>query len=307
MCFFIDGLDEFEGDIHDLIDLVSEVASSSNAKLCVSSRPELALRKAFDKTSQLKVEDLTRDDILLYVNDKLKHVGNSLLTHDLAWKADGVFLWVSLAVKDILDGFESGDDEFLLLERLRRLPKEIGALYRHMLRNIDEIHEDEAKLFFRLALLDTKKSLSLLDLALVTYKGLDQLLSSQTVSAVTDELLPQSKALEIKLVTRCKGLLESGGKSSHAKTDESNVQILLRLEENKVLFFHLTARDFLKQDEIGKNFGQMNDKIEGATRLLMVKAQLARWKLRCTLSHAYYNPRRFFPRIALQYRANSGS
>ena len=64
-------------------------------------RPELVLSKAFSKTTHLRVEDLTRDDILLYVNDKLCPVGNGQLNHELSWKAEGVFLWGALAVKDV--------------------------------------------------------------------------------------------------------------------------------------------------------------------------------------------------------------
>lgn len=63
ICFFIDGLDEFDGDQQHLIDLINDVERSSNVKICVSSRPLQVLQISFSSSSRLKLEDLTRDDI----------------------------------------------------------------------------------------------------------------------------------------------------------------------------------------------------------------------------------------------------
>ena len=38
-CFFIDGLDEFDGDHRDLIDAIRSFGKSPFVKICVSSRP----------------------------------------------------------------------------------------------------------------------------------------------------------------------------------------------------------------------------------------------------------------------------
>jgi hypothetical protein len=51
-----------------------------------------------------------------------------------------------------LDGFVTGDDELQLLQQLWRLPKEIEALYGHMLQSIDALHKTEAEVFFHIAI-----------------------------------------------------------------------------------------------------------------------------------------------------------
>ena len=38
-CLFIDGLDEYEGEHSELVELLSSFAASPNIKLCLSSRP----------------------------------------------------------------------------------------------------------------------------------------------------------------------------------------------------------------------------------------------------------------------------
>lgn len=44
ICFFIDGLDEHDGDYMSLLDLILQIHGTSNVKICLSSRPEPAFR-----------------------------------------------------------------------------------------------------------------------------------------------------------------------------------------------------------------------------------------------------------------------
>ncbi|KAK3935936.1 hypothetical protein QBC46DRAFT_357843 [Diplogelasinospora grovesii] len=70
-CFFIDGLDEYDGDHLDLCNLMTSLSNSKNIKLCVSSRPWNVFKDAFRSGPKLCMQDLTRGDILSYVNDRL--------------------------------------------------------------------------------------------------------------------------------------------------------------------------------------------------------------------------------------------
>jgi hypothetical protein len=50
ICFFIDGLDEFEGDDTartEIIDLLEEISNSLNINVCLLSRPWLIFKDAF--------------------------------------------------------------------------------------------------------------------------------------------------------------------------------------------------------------------------------------------------------------------
>jgi hypothetical protein len=64
--FFIDGLDEFDGDGAELATFIFDsIASRSNIKFCVASRPWLVFEDAFLHRPSLRLEDLTAPDIQL--------------------------------------------------------------------------------------------------------------------------------------------------------------------------------------------------------------------------------------------------
>ena len=72
-CFFIDGLDEYEGECSDLIKALQVLSDSPIIKICASSRPWFDFKDIFGQSPlrMLKLENLTREDIALYVNDTL--------------------------------------------------------------------------------------------------------------------------------------------------------------------------------------------------------------------------------------------
>jgi hypothetical protein len=116
-CFFIDGLDEYDGDHLELTQLLGKFAATSSIKLCVSSRPWNDFVFAYKGNKfQLAVQDFTKDDIRSYVKDELmRHpiyqkleksdLQYSNLVHHIIDKAQGVFLWVFLVVRSALRGF----------------------------------------------------------------------------------------------------------------------------------------------------------------------------------------------------------
>ncbi|KAE9377555.1 hypothetical protein N431DRAFT_461156 [Stipitochalara longipes BDJ] len=149
-CFFIDGLDEFQVQDHrthqDLIDTLKSLAISSNVKLCLSSRPWTQFQDAFgrDPGSVMKLEDLTRGDIRRYGSDKF-HEHNRYqklletspsytdLIEEVVQKAQGVFLWVFLVLRDLLEGITYNDSITTMRARLKNLPEDFKGLFHHIL------------------------------------------------------------------------------------------------------------------------------------------------------------------------------
>lgn len=82
ICFFIDGLDEYEGDsirTAELADYLGDLAkSSTSVKLVVSSRPLNELQIYIRAWPHLMLQDLTSGDILNFVEDKLRRNGQML-------------------------------------------------------------------------------------------------------------------------------------------------------------------------------------------------------------------------------------
>ncbi|KAI0392068.1 hypothetical protein F5Y17DRAFT_460209 [Xylariaceae sp. FL0594] len=121
-CFFIEGLDEFEGHPDALINTIDSLAKLSNVKVCLSSRPWPQFQDAYghDRNNTLEVESLTRDDIRAFVTERL-HASRQFqvlassdqtyqcLVEDVVERANGIFLGVVLVVRSLLDGLSNRD------------------------------------------------------------------------------------------------------------------------------------------------------------------------------------------------------
>ena len=154
ICCFLDGLDEYGGEKDLLLDWIFKLRALNGVKICLSSRPEEAYRNALKQVPQLRLQDLTQNDIRIYIHDRLEvrlpssssehdpratqseRLSGHDLMHDLWQKASGVFLWVRLVVHDLLQGVEAGETLRQLKQRLEATPVEIRDLYRHMLEKL---------------------------------------------------------------------------------------------------------------------------------------------------------------------------
>ncbi|KAM0544845.1 hypothetical protein ACHAPJ_011590 [Fusarium lateritium] len=145
ICFFIDGLDEVSDKerILDVKRLITKLNAFNNIKVCVSSRPETQLLNMFDAMGvrNLRLEDLTRPEMAAHVRKEFqavqadKQVSPSFreeLADMLLEKAEGVFLWLFLAMKSVIGGIQNRDDQMTLRQRLYELPRELEDLYAEM-------------------------------------------------------------------------------------------------------------------------------------------------------------------------------
>jgi hypothetical protein len=132
--FMIDELDEFDDESAELVDLVLETAKHSHVKVCTASRPWLVFSDAFENRPNLILERLTKNDIRNYHTSpfannrhyarlsKLEPVRAVALIEEIANKVAGVFLWVYLVVRSLLDGLSNADRMSDLVNRLESLP-----------------------------------------------------------------------------------------------------------------------------------------------------------------------------------------
>ncbi|KAF2122430.1 hypothetical protein BDV96DRAFT_608493 [Lophiotrema nucula] len=154
-CLFIDGLDEYGGDSWDVVQVLRDLIISPDVKICLSSRPWNIFEHAFGSspTHMLRMQDLTRHDIAIFVSDMLGK--NPLyaamqkvepdcqeIVRDIVEKSAGVFLWVSLVVKDILRGLVESDTLGDLRNRLCRLPSDLNDFFRYILDSVDNIYAE---------------------------------------------------------------------------------------------------------------------------------------------------------------------
>ncbi|KAK5999159.1 hypothetical protein PT974_01549 [Cladobotryum mycophilum] len=262
-CVFIDGLDEYEGTMttEDLVKTIQVLGSVPSMKLCISSRPWSVFADAFGSLeSSLKLEDLTRNDIRKYVTDKfdgntqfrkLKEAGSisSELIDDICQRARGVFLWVYLVVRDILQGFTNGDSVGLLQSRLERFPEDLEEFFKHMIDTIPPIYMQQTARLFDIAKSSSEPQY------VMAYSFIDEIEAEPEfifkhpveilLSMTETEMSFRQDRVRRQLDARCRGLLEI----------TSDAESLLSYFYLKVDFLHRTVQEFLiRQDGLGPLF-----------------------------------------------------
>jgi len=165
---FLDGLDEIgSADINsddtpaNLLRLLSQLASIERVKICVSSRLDPEFQRRLSKVPTLRLQDVTVQDMRVYAKDHLlqPELGPDSdkiyeeLIESVCEKADGVFLWLALAVRSLARGLLNGDRLSELQQRLQEMPRGLYSLYQDMWSRINEdhtIYREEAARYFNM-------------------------------------------------------------------------------------------------------------------------------------------------------------
>ncbi|KAI0549228.1 hypothetical protein F4679DRAFT_584803 [Xylaria curta] len=163
-CFFIDGLDEYDGNHSDLCEVLGDLARSDNIKICLSGRPWNEFEQAFgeDLRRKLYMQDLTRDDILEYTRWRLyKHPRWSLLAtksqgnwlvEEIEKRACGVFLWVFLVTKLLEEGLTNRDSFSDICRRLESFPVELEVFFRQILESVESFYHTKMSTMLQMAI-----------------------------------------------------------------------------------------------------------------------------------------------------------
>ncbi|KAF5550918.1 hypothetical protein FNAPI_7593 [Fusarium napiforme] len=165
---FVDGLDEVANadGLHRLTQEIEEILKFPGIKICVSSRPEALVIKWLEKLNSpsILLEDLTRPEMKSYVHRDLAPFLSSAelsfethrhLSDEMVRKSQGVFLWLSLVLRSLIRGIQSGDTNQVLIERLAELPSELHDLYADMWDRLcqkSQVYRRDAVRFFQYAL-----------------------------------------------------------------------------------------------------------------------------------------------------------
>ena len=283
ICFFIDGLDEFDGDHFELIGVISDLVQHAGVKCCISSRPERPFH-VFESSSMLRLQDLTRSDIEDYVRSKLTELPQmqSLpenekyrkqgLLEQVVDKADGVFLWVELAVKSQILGLRYHDSFEILRTRLESLPSQLEGLYSDMLKRIDPAHYQEAAKYLNLILIINNfgdgRELPVYQITLAIHGLTDTMrLAPQALS--TEMIASKCVYVHDRVNVICAGFLEIANTSYkdplpvHWLEWEQDKTLATRFKTDwmsrNVKFCHRTALDFFNNsDAAGRIFLDAN-------------------------------------------------
>lgn len=293
-CFFIDGLDEYEGNHYDIVKALSVLTSSSDVKVCLSSRPWSIFEDAFEKTTDRKLylQDLTQNDIRSYVENNLrKHQSFEIsmpeeqekyneIIEETVSKSKGVFLWVVLVVRSLYEGLTNGDSIHILQQRLHSFPSDLEDFFRHMLDSVDNVYQHDMARTFQVALQATD-SLPLIAYSYADETALEYVLDLPVGPISTNELNSRLDKMRRRINSRTKGLLEICGNSTSVGELGDWVE-----------FLHRTVRDFLLTKDIQRMMGDRMDKGFSPNRAIS-RAYLALMKtlkvrlVEQMLQHAY--------------------
>jgi hypothetical protein len=250
-CFFIDGLDEYEGDSLDhwkLAENLQNWADSEDIKICVSSRPHTAFLDTFTDNLRIHLHKLTRGDIsrfahVMFEKDRnFSRIRDSYLdlVNRIVNLADGVFLWARLVVRSLLSGVGHNDSTSVLREKLEATPKGLDDLFEKLLGAIDPGDRKRSDKMLLIATLNPLDN----SLNALAYSWLEDLEDpnfpfSLPVQGYSDEeVKKRCEYVRRQLDSLSKGLLE-------ITTITSCSDLFFKY---KIQFFHRTVRDYLQDD-----------------------------------------------------------
>lgn len=148
VAFFIDGLDEYTGNMGEIADIILNLSAQQNVKICFSSRPWTALVSRFKHELLLRLQDLTRNDIKAFFTDRLtisesqagKHTDFERMTehaqdfiNECLDTAEGIFLWVILVSRDLCERASAGRRLKKLTLTLRNTPAGLEDYFKEMI------------------------------------------------------------------------------------------------------------------------------------------------------------------------------
>lgn len=309
VCCFIDGLDEYEGENRQIIEILLEIETLCSKswrrgfKILFSSRNQGAFETAFSSSPGFHVDKYTRPDIARYVKSKLEGFQRlrslqmyeheealEAIVEHLVTTALGVFLWVELAVESLLDGLDLIESVEQLWTRVDGLPGDLEQFYQRMWDEIPRTHYENARRLFLIAL---EAPNIFTDIRFVSH--VDCLWQNADANSVL-LLEDQVNLLEFwaKVKATCGGLLEEETDDMDDSEDQwaqySNFDDTSRLR-----FTHQTMKEFVRQhlSDLGEADSPELDVYLMNTHLLLLR-DMARQKNTLHEAWMLQSPYQFF-------------
>lgn len=289
LCLFIDGLDECGPEDHHqkLLDTIERIRLP-NVKIIASSRNEPIFEKRFRHEPQLRVQDLTAGDMHTYATEMLTHEIPATFRAELVEKAEGVFLWLVLAVQSINRGFVNGETLKDLRGRFRSLPKGLNDLYKDMWERLNDdshLYRESAAVYFKLAIAPIGEKLkcladgwTTLEMMLASLTKDHYPLAKRPIISVS-QLVDECVGFENRVQVYCAGLLslyrEPGDHPLKDDLGDSEISLLeYGHKRAEFRFIHRSAHDFLVDTVEGQNILKYDGMSPEDTNIRILNASL---------------------------------
>jgi hypothetical protein len=318
-CFFIDGLDEFEGDHEEFISkLKSWTTRSNDIKICVSSREWDIFQASFYAEQRLKLQELTEGDIRAIVHDSLANHEQFIaiqavpkkrqqLLQSIIERAKGVFLWVTLIVASIKEGLQSKCRFPDLQRKIDTAPSQLEELFRHLFETIDR--SDLAQAYRTFAIVQMLRNRGA-NFSLFRYSFLNDYdedvdfamkLSIRNPAICEQEVLKLLGDAKMQLNAHCRGLVEARPYriTNGLRPISNNPDYILVLA-------HRSIAEFLQEEDVQR---RIEEQLKGSDVLdAVIQSFLAQVKsippVSSELNYSNYNELRYILSSIRESREN---
>lgn len=328
ICIFIDGLDEYKGDLkaEELLEPMMRLIESSSIKLCVSSRQTADYANLFQPFDNIQLQEHTNGDIARYIHQNLKIAQNIVrfpntsddsrveLVCMIQSKAQGVFFWVYLIVRSLQEGIKHGDSVSDHRHRVNTIPGTFEGYLHSLLEKIDPFY----KTYTARALLwaaDAPSSYYPLDLYFLEHE-----IHFPDYALVFDgtPLIPSIGALvqrtKQRLSLYCANLLEVRNRTIHSFIHSESVPKTVSSSESvieEVVLSHDTVRSFIRTESVAtllrENAGTSFDSNISKCRSCLATMKLAASLDNLTLNSIFSNCGNFFLQLGVVERSRNGT
>jgi len=247
---FVDALDECkDDDVQKAVTAFERSAATSIANgtildICWSSRhyPHIRVKRSL----VICMEHQNAEDIAAYVRNEIKD--SSLIDQELESEiiemANGVFMWVVLVFRQLLDAEDLGQSRAEKKQILEDLPSELDDLFRRILKSVKPRHQQTRTLLFQYAMV-AREPLLLSDMQVaLAFSANPPPLSIESWRA-SDSYLEHCIAFPNFIREVSGGLLEISERQGK--------------EHRRIHFIHESVRDFMQSGASDEILGMANN------------------------------------------------
>jgi hypothetical protein len=250
---YVDALDEGEGFLPSSMFefLESQLLESHEGSLsiCLSSRPNNFINHRA-KWTTIDLGKCNSVDIKTYASTELSKTAESCLgmgyesmvpeiAEDILLKAQGVFLWVKLVVKELLAAMNDYEPAGTISDILSATPADLWDLFLGCLQKVKEYDRPETIRILQIVLV-AERPLSIEEL--MDIMAVASLVTPLDSKPGAQDSVRTREQMKIRVLNLCRGLVEV------ADTDR-NFKIGIHLT-TEVQFMHQSVKDFLRGNKL---------------------------------------------------------
>ena len=168
MCTFVDGLDEYDGNMLELAHFLRNLSFTKNVISCIASYPHETLDVIFEGVPNLEMQKRNSDGLRNFVSLTLQRVkiipsmesqnqhtqeaeNARAIVGAIAQRAEGVFLWARFAMNELpFKWFRAEHDIDSLLRSLERLPPKLEDIWIQVFKRLVPEEKEEAAILMQL-------------------------------------------------------------------------------------------------------------------------------------------------------------